>query len=75
MRKSPLTLTYSDLSRWAEKQLKYAKERRAKAEGNGVTDLQPLTHDVACVKEVLRLLEKCEPGRQANLFTLFNESR
>ena len=75
MRKSPFTLTYSDLVQWAEKQERYARERKVKAMGNGVTNLEALTRDEECAKKVAQMFRKCQPGRQADLFALFNEMR
>jgi len=75
MRKSPYTLTYSDLVQWAEKQEGYARERKVKAMGNGVTNLEALTRDEECAKKVTAMFRKCQPGQQADLFALFNEMR
>ena len=75
MRKSPHSLTYSDLILWAEKQERYARERKVKAMGNGVTNLEALTRDEECAKKAAAMFKKCQPGQQADLFALFNEMR
>jgi len=73
MRKSPYTLTYSNLVQWAEKQERYARERKVKAKGNGVTNLEALTRDEECAKKVAAMFRKCQPGQQADLFALYQE--
>jgi len=71
MRKSPHSLTYSDLVQWAEKQERCARERKVKAMGNGVTNLEALTRDEECAKKVAAMFRKCQPGRQVALFKMF----
>jgi len=70
-RRSSHTLTYSDLVQWAEKQERYARERKVKAMSNGVTNLEALTRDEVCAKKVVQLFRKCKPGQQADLFKMF----
>ena len=72
-RHSPHTVTYKDLLKWTEKQLGYAKQRRSTAPGRGVTNLEALSHDIACAEKLERMLKQCEPGKQADLFELFNQ--
>lgn len=71
MRKSPQTIDYKALLAWTRKQLGYALQRQTAAQSRGVTNQEALSHDVACAKTLVRMLDKCEPGRQVNLFEVF----
>jgi len=75
MRRNPHTLTCSDLAQWAEKQERYARERKVKAMGNGVTNLEALTRDEECAKKVAAMFRKCQPGQQADLFEMFETEK
>jgi hypothetical protein len=72
-RSSPLTVTYSSLLQLAEEVLKESQYRYEKAKGNGVVHLDPLASRVENARVLVKMLKKCEPGRQADLFTLFHE--
>jgi hypothetical protein len=74
-RSSTLSVSYKALISFMETQKSYAEMRYSKAKANGVTNLEALKHDVECASKLLKMLKKCEPGRQAGLFALFNESR
>jgi len=75
MRKSSITVSYSDLLKWAKKQLGYTLQRQSSSIGRGVSNQEALTHDVECAKTLVRMLEKCEPGRQTDFFELFQQAK
>jgi len=75
MRRSSHTITYPDLIRWAQNQERYALIRLENARKNGVTNLEALTKDMECAKTAARLFKKCQPGKQADLFAIFQELR
>ena len=72
-RHSPLTVTYASLLALAEEVLKDSKYRYERAKGNGVMHLDPLRARVENAQVLVKMLKKCEPGKQADLFTLFQE--
>lgn len=74
-RHSAHTVQYKDLLILAEEVLQERKVRYAGACGRGTTNLHALTHQIECAKTLVRILKKCEPGKQADLFALFNENR
>jgi|GEM_PF-1802558 len=74
-RKSPHTVTYTDLVALAAELLADKEKRYAGAQAFGATNMNTLTHQVEAAKTLLRMLKKCQPGQQANLFTLFNETQ
>jgi len=71
IRRSSLTITYSDLVKFAEKQASYARQRRNSASGRGVVNCEGLTHDVECAEMLVRMLRKGMPGRQTSFYELF----
>lgn len=71
MRQSPLTVKYADLIVLAEESLSEWQARYAAAKARGTGNLDILVHQVETAKTLVRMLRKCEPGRQANLFQLF----
>lgn len=73
-RKSIHTITYKDLIVFMTKQEVFAKARESGARSRGVTNMDPLVHDVECAKKLKEMLEKCEPGKQADLFELFEKT-
>ena len=73
MRRSALTITYADLQKWVRKQAEYSNRRKKSSIERGVTNQEALTHDVACAETLMRMLDRCEPGRQANFFELFEQ--
>lgn len=73
-RRSSITIGYKDLLIWSRKQLSYARQRKSASVGRGVTNQEALSHDVACATQVVKMLERCEPGVQADLFKLFEET-
>lgn len=75
MRQSPHTVTYKDLVALAEEVLTDRQRRYTGAQACGGTNLHALTHQIECAKTLVRILKKCEPGKQADLFSLFNETR
>lgn len=75
MRQSSLTVTYKDLAAWVKKQGAYAKLRQSSSVGRGITNQEVLSHDVACAEKLARMLAECEPGRQADMYALFNQTR
>jgi hypothetical protein len=72
-RRSPHTVTYSDLVDLAEEMLKGSQARYEGAQKNGTTNLDALRHRVECSKTLVRLLKKCVPGQQADLFALYQQ--
>lgn len=71
MRQSPHTVTYASLIKLAEEILQESKLRYERAKGNGVVHLDPLTARMENAKVLVKMLKKCEPGKQADLFELF----
>jgi len=74
MRTSPLTITYKSLQALAEEILKESETRYAGAQRNGTTNLDPLKARVENARVLVRMLEKCKPGKQADMFELFKEA-
>jgi hypothetical protein len=72
-RRSPLTVTYSSLLQLAEEVLKESQYRYEKAKGNGVVHLDPLASRVENAWVLVKMLKKCEPGRQTDMLALFRE--
>jgi len=75
MRRSCQTITANALLAWSEKQVAYAKQRYSAAPGRGVTNLEALSHDVACAETVRRMLKQIAPGQQTNFKQLFEKVR
>jgi hypothetical protein len=73
MRQSPHTVTYSSLLKLAEEVLQDSKCRYERAKGNGVTHLDPLVARVENARVLVKMLKKCEPGKQADLFEKLQE--
>lgn len=73
MRTSPHTVTYSSLVQLAEEVLKESKYRYERAKGNGVTHLDPLVARVANAEVLVKMLKRCTPGQQADMYALFHE--
>jgi len=71
MRSSPLTITYKSLQSLAGEILKESETRYAVAQRNGTTNLEPLKARVENARVLVRMLEKCKPGKQADMFELF----
>lgn len=72
-RQSPYTVTYSSLQALAEEILQDANGRLAGARSRGVTHLDPLIAREENARVLVKMLKKCQPGQQADLFTLFRE--
>jgi hypothetical protein len=72
-RRSSISIGYTDLIKWIGKQQVFAAQRTAGARERGVNNLEALTHDEECAKALMKMLKKCEPGKQADLFELFNQ--
>lgn len=75
MRSSPHTVTYKDLVSYMTKKLGCERQRETAARSSGTSSMDPITHDKACAEKLLRMLKKCEPGKQADLFEKFKETR
>lgn len=73
-RRSSITIGYKDLLTWSRKQLSYARQRKSASVGRGVTNQEALSHDVACAQQVVRMLERCELGKQADMYELFQQT-
>lgn len=73
-RRSSISIGYKDLLQWARTQRSYALQRKSSSIGRGVTNQEALSHDVACAEQVVRMLERCEPGKQANMYELFQQT-
>lgn len=73
-RRSAQTVDYKALLSWTQKQLAYAKQRQTASQGRGVTNQEALSHDVACAERLMKMLAKCEPGRQQNFYELFEQT-
>ena len=74
-RKSPQTVTYTDLVAIAKEWRDSYQRQHDSLRGIGARDASNITHKLECAKTLVRLLKKCEPGRQADLFQLFEETR
>lgn len=74
IRRSPLTVTYSSLLQLAEEVLKESQYRYEKAKGNGVVHLDPLASRVENARVWVKMLKKCEPGKQTDMYELFKET-
>lgn len=72
-RHSPLTVTYSSLLKLAEEVLQESKHRYERAKGNGVMHLDPLVVRVENARVLVKMLKKCEPGKQTDMLALFHE--
>lgn len=70
-RQSPHTVTYKDLIALAEEMRNDRQGRYVGAKARGTGNLDALVHQVETAKTLLRMLKKCEPGRQADLFQIF----
>ncbi len=73
IRRSSISISFSDLQKWVKKQHDYALQRKSSSIGRGITNQEALAHDVACAETLSRMLEKCSPGRQVNLFEIYQE--
>lgn len=69
-RRSSISLTYKDLVAYAEKQKGY-QERRLEIARACNENCEHIAKDLECVTVLARMLKKCEPGRQADLFQIF----
>lgn len=72
-RKSPHTVTYSNLIDLAGEILTDAEGRYVRAKNNGTVYLDPLIHRIECARKLKRMLQRCEPGQQADLFAKFQQ--
>lgn len=72
-RRSPLTVTYSSLLQLAEEVLKESQYRYERAKGNGVVHLDPLASRVENARVWVKMLKRCEPGKQADFYQLFEQ--
>jgi len=70
-RRSALTVTYSDLVKFAEKQAAYARQRKNSAPGRGVVNCEALTNDVECAEMLVRMLRRGLPSKQTDFYELF----
>ena len=70
-RQSPHTVTYKDLVALAEEMLTDRQKRYEGAKAYGARNLDAFVHQVETAKTLVRMLKKCEPGRQADLFQIF----
>lgn len=75
MRRSSLTISYQDLLAYMESQKAFQQKRYETAKGNGVTNLYAIRHDLECAEALVRMLKKCEKGKQADLFELFEQTK
>jgi len=73
MRRSAHTVTYSSLLKLAEEVLQESKYRYERAKGNGVTHLDPLVARMENARVLVKMLKKCEPGRQVDFYQLFEQ--
>lgn len=71
MRQSSHTVTYKDLIALATEMLSDRQGRYAGAKARGTSNLDALVHQVETAKALVRMLKKCEPGRQADFYQLF----
>lgn len=72
-RRSPHTVTYASLISFIEAQKKQLETRYAGAKASGTKSLDPIVHAMECAKTLIRMLKKCEPGKQADFLELFKE--
>lgn len=72
-RQSPHTVTYASLISFVEAQKKQLAARYAGAKASGTSNLDPIVHALECAKTLIRMLKKCEPGKQADFLELFKE--
>ena len=72
-RQSPYTITYKDLIAYMTKQVGYARQRTSAARSRGVTYMDPMIHEEECAKKLKQMLDRCQPGKQADLFELFEQ--
>lgn len=70
-RHSSLTIKYKHLITFMEAQKAFQDKRYETAKGNGVTNLEALRHNQECARVLVKMLKRCEPGKQADLFELF----
>lgn len=71
--RSPLTISYPSLIRLAEEVLKEAERRHVSARERGTRNMGPLTARVENAKVLVKMLKRCEPGKQCDLFAKFKE--
>lgn len=72
MRRSSLTISYDDLLAFMQKNLSYQENRYKAARGTG-GNLNAISHDKECAETLVRMLKKCEKGRQADFYDLFEK--
>lgn len=72
MRRSSLTIGYPDLLQFMEKQVAYQQKRYDAARGSG-GNLNAISHDKECAETLERMLKKCRPKVQADLFELYQK--
>lgn len=70
MRRSSLTISYASLLAFMQKNLSYQENRYKAARGTG-GNLNGISHDKECAETLVRMLKKCEKGKQADLFELY----
>lgn len=70
-RQSPLTVTYKTLTALAEEVLRESEGRYKIAQGRISGSLDPLKARVENAKVLVKMLKKCEPGKQNDLFQIF----
>lgn len=70
-RSSPLTITYPSLIELVEEVLREAERMYASAVRNGTRNLEPLRFRVENAKALVKMLKRCEPGKQADLFEIY----
>jgi hypothetical protein len=73
-RRSPLTVTYKSIQELAEEMLRDAEARYAGAQARFTSNLEPLRFRVENAKALVRMLKRCEPGKQADMYELFKQS-
>jgi hypothetical protein len=74
-RQSPHTVTYKELLELAEGWEQDAARKLSGARATGVTNLNALTHHHEKTKVLARMLRKGLPGKQTDLFALFQQTR
>lgn len=73
-RRSSISIGYDDLLNYMQKQLTYQEARYKAARGTG-GNLNGISHEKECAETLVRMLKRCEKGKQADLFALFNETK
>lgn len=74
-RQSPHTVTYKDLIALATETLNDRQARYAGAKARGTGNLDALVHQMETAKTLVRMLKKCEPGKQTDFYQLFEQAK